>query len=539
MRPLAALFGLILAGLLGLALAGALAAAPPRFDPVDYYRQDAEIARLEAEAARHRAAAEMDATLHPLDLTLAAAWRVLPLVAVAGFLFTLGAWGSLALVRFHRERWPRADGLLPVEAGQLPAVAPQALGAFHGARQLEAARQPVPHTITYSPHATHAPRLDYRTHPGGAAVLPADEPARVVEAPSFAALLDAGRIGRGNPMLLGYDPAGAPLEGSWLDLYSCGVGGLSGSGKSWTAVFLAAQAALFGTRIVLLDPHASNAESLAARLGPLAPRFLCAPAESPREMGQAVELVAEELRRRKAGARGEPVLFIADEYSALQRGELADPLAALVEGLGQEGRKLGLYALVAGQVWTASRAGGTEVRDSLASAYVHRCRPAQARYLTGMTAADLPGDLLELPAGGAYLLSTAGDFRRVTIPRMAPADVARVAELAQAGGPATTGPAPRPLGFHAPAPAQAPAQARPGPGPDSGPARASASGSGIPPLDAEAARVLARFAAGATVHDLAVELGGDANPGSRKYKAARERVEALLRALAGRVAGNA
>jgi hypothetical protein len=82
-----------------------------------------------------------------------------------------------------------------------------------------------------------------------------------------------------------------------------------------------------------------------------------------------------------------------------------------------------------GQVWTVSRAGGSEVRDSLASQYIHRLRPAQARHLTGLTAADLPKDLLELPPGTCYLMSNRGEMCRVSIPRCSGDDLATVAGL--------------------------------------------------------------------------------------------------------------
>jgi len=49
------------------------------------------------------------------------------------------------------------------------------------------------------------------------------------------------------------------------------------------------------------------------------------------------------------------------------------------------------------------------------------------------------------------------------------------------------------------------------------------------PIDAEAAHILAQFAAGASVHTIAAALAGTANPGDRRYKAARARVEQLLR----------
>jgi len=479
----------------------------------------AELARRSAELARIDRAQQLDADLYALDRVLAGAWRVVPLVAVVGALGFLAVRG-VAYARFRRVyAEPSPAGLLPVELIDQQ-TARAALASFHLAR-LEDARRAVvpvvPATLTYSPHFSN--RQDAQ------ALLPGDVAQAQLQAPvpSFAQLLDTNRIGQGNPMLLGFDAeSGAPVEGSWLDLYSCGLGGLSGSGKSWTACYLAAQAALFGTRIVLLDPHAGNAESLAARLSPLAGRFTCAPAESPREMLAAVELVSEELRRRKAGARGAPMLFVADEYSALQRGELAEPLGQLVEALGQEGRKLGLFALVAGQVWTASRAGGSEVRDSLASAYVHRCRPAQARYLTGMTAAELPRDLLELPAGTCYLLDTSGDFRRVTIPRMASGDMGRVAGLLTSGVNVASS--------LASAPGRVDASLKP----DGRQFEATASLASSPSESAEAARAWALFRDGADIAQIVKALRGiDAGKGGGAYQQAARDVQAMMRKALG------
>jgi len=68
-----------------------------------------------------------------------------------------------------------------------------------------------------------------------------------------------------------------------------------------------------------------------------------------------------------------------------------------------------------------------------------------------------------------------------------------------------------------------------GPAWSGGPAGASASGRAESPQDAEAGRVIAAFAAGASIHDLAA---GTTNPGDRRYKAARMRVEGFLRRLA-------
>lgn len=512
------LFATIAGALIALLFAGALYGqiSRPAYDPAAY-------ARAEAEAARIAQQRQIDAQLYPVKLLSAAVVTLAPALLVLG----AAAWGAAALIRFRRERRPDSRGLLPVSLPILDGAAVEALGAYHGARQIEAGRQLVPHTLSYH----HAPRLDYRGEHAGAVAPALVDAATAGPVPSFSQLLDGGRIGRGNPLLLGYDAStGDPIEGSWLQLYSTAVGGLSGSGKTWTATFLAAQAALFGARIVLLDPHAGNAESLAARLDPMRGRYLCEPASEPGAQRAAVALVANELERRKAGGRGEPWLFIADEFSAMQRGALAEPLAALVEALGQEGRKLGMYGMVCGQVWSATRAGGTELRDSLASAYVHRLRPAQARMLTGLTAADLPGDLIELPPGCAYLLDTAGDLRKVVIPQMNPADLARVAALlGGASPPGAPSPAPtvdRPFGFRAPSAGLRGEGATEGAteGADAAPLRPHQDAE---KLTAEEAAIVAAFRAGKSPNQIAAELAGSA--GGDAYRKAAARVSAAIR----------
>jgi hypothetical protein len=503
-----------------------------RYDPVAEAREAARIAAIERDAA-------LNAVLGPaFQIVLFLGFTAIVCVGV----YIVAAWGVAAVARFRHERRPDAAGRLPVPVHDLQVVAPAALAAYHGTQHAAASRQLVPASLNYAPHYNH------RSDAGGTVGALVDEPAGELAAPvpSVAQLLTQGRIGRGNPMLLGYDAAtGQPIHGDWRDLYSTAIGGLSGSGKSWTATFLAAQAALFGSRIVLLDPHADNAESLASRLAPLRSRFLCDVAVSPKEMRAAVALVAEEHQRRVTRKQpGESWLFIADEFSALQRGELAEPLAALAEALGQEGRKLGMYGMFAGQVWSASRSGGTELRDSLASAYMHRLRPAQARMLSGITAAELPPDLLSLPAGCAYFLDTSGELRKVIIPEMRPADVGQIAGLLgdgsgyQAGYHQATGDADQATDRRVIRP---PAEAWRKP--DGSLTEAyddqatTASGSGGSPT-AEAQRAAALFLAGSDLASIVYELRGVKSSEGRRYQAALADVQALIRsALGGRQVG--
>jgi hypothetical protein len=231
-------------------------------------------------------------------------------------------------------------------------------------------------------------------------------------------------------LLLGWAD-GEGIWGGWGDLYSSAIGGLSGSGKSWAACNLLAQSALNGARVLLIDPDASNSESLAARLAPLAGRFVCDPAEDDSDIVAAVNLVARELERRRAAkdARHSPLIVAIDEYAALQRGSAGGALAGLVEDIARRGRRLGVYAMCLSQVWQASRSGGGHTRDAFASAYVMRMRAKQASMLTGMPARDLPPDILELPSGQGYLLTTRGELLRVAQPATTHQDMQQVAAL--------------------------------------------------------------------------------------------------------------
>lgn len=259
------------------------------------------------------------------------------------------------------------------------------------------------------------------------AMLEDGVPAVLVEAPPFARLLDTGAIHVGSPILLGYSDQGA-LTGNWKDLYSSAVAGATGSGKTTTTRFLACQSALHGARFVILDPHGdAGEESLAGTLQPLSAAFVMAPAIEERDMLHAVSVVSRELDHRLSGKDGPPWIVAIDEFTGLMaRGELSGALARLIEKIAQEGRKKSVFALLNGQIWRGDRAGGTALRDSLASAYVHRIRRNQARFL--LPTADA-ARAESLPTGQALLYRTSGDVLVVSIPNTTAADVERVAGL--------------------------------------------------------------------------------------------------------------
>lgn len=363
--------------------------------------------------------AQIDAELTSIDMAVAAAWKVLPLLLIAG------AGGVGMAVAWKRWGWT-------------PAI--QARYQV----QLEAARhQPgqTPQSLTYSPH------ISVKNDRGAdLPMLAAPSLPEIETVPTFAQLLASGEIGPRQPLILGYGETGRPIHGSWLDLYSTGIGGISGSGKTWTAVGLLAQSVMSGARVLALDPHAGDAESLTTRFDPLRSAYVCEPATDGRSALEMIKLVTAEIERRKHDPRAPrtPWIVVADEFSSWMRGDVAEPLARIYEAIAQEGRKYQIFGAALGQVWTVSRAGGSELRDSLASCYLHRLKPAQARHLSGLASDDLPDDMLELPAGTCYLLRTSGgELERLTIPKMTPADLVTVAGVIS--GRVPTEPVGRPL----------------------------------------------------------------------------------------------
>jgi len=384
-------------------------------------------------------AAEEQAATAPARMTAGILWQLIPPLALLTMLVLAAVW----LLDYYRQRRTPlvlADnrGMYPVSRHALaagrydPLIAATAAG-YHGA-QIEAARRPVvatsPHTLTYSP--------TMQAVKGGQAV--AELPALVAgssDVPTFADLLQSGRIGAGQPLLLGYAD-GQPLSGGWKDLYSALLVGLSGSGKSTTLRFLACQSVLAGARLVVIDPHlAAGDESLAASIAPLAPAYLVAPPTTPAGMVDAIKLVHGILQQRLDGDKDRtPVIALVDEYTALiTRSGVGDALAALLEAILQEGRKVNVIALAACQVPKGTRTGGTEVRDSFTSTYVHRTRRVFARMVTDD--ADDARAASDLPTGSALLRRTNGETMIVNIPNTTARDVEEVGKLLALPAPAT------------------------------------------------------------------------------------------------------
>ena len=429
------------------------------FDPT--YRQARSDAALFA-SQREQAAIAVKATQTALDLQqqqidaqidaqrsqqLAPAWTGLTIwtfvliglamgvAVVAGAMFCIVFLARRAvLVR------PDAQGMLPMPlAGfdRLATSASASLGAYHIGRIENARHQPgqTPHSVSqsthYAPNFTRSITADATRFPDGSSLDAA--PMLGAGVPSFAELLDQGKIGRNNPITIGFDSEGKAFETDWKGLYSSAIGGRQGSGKSWTAANIIAQSVLHGARLVICDIHAGDDESISNRIAPLSSAFLFDTADSPKSVITAVRNLDAMLTARSDGkdkSRG-IILLVFDEFTSTLRrlGKDSEAVSSILANVASEGRKFGIFALLIGHNWNAESTGGTEVRDNLTSAMVHNLRPNEARMMTGLTAASLPADTHSLQPGQYYLLPKSGDMVKVQSPFMTDNDMHRVGQL--------------------------------------------------------------------------------------------------------------
>jgi hypothetical protein len=397
----------------------------------------------------------------------------------------------------------------------------------HYAVGLAEAQRQFPLLTSYNQHmqTTHAPPAQL--------AAPAETVTTVAQIPTFAQLLDSGQIGPDKPLILGYNAStGQPLTGAWKDLYSCGVGALQGAGKTWLLAFLLGQSAAAGGRLIICDLHAGDDESLANRIGALAPAFMCDVASTPKEIESAFAFADDKLEKRKGNSARWPIVIVADEWTSLLRTSAGANLPLHIQNIAEQGRKFNVNGMLAAQAWT--KAASSDVRNQLTSHYVLRQRPDEARYQLGLRAEQLPDDIRALPDATGYLLNVQGELIKIVVPRMTAADLARCGELI----PSPAGSPPK-FGFLAPTdrlplPSGAPsadgngtATGRQRDGSAEVPATAAQSGK---PRSPEAMRAAALFIGGKAIPEIVEELRGvSSTSGGRAYRAARDDIEALIR----------
>jgi hypothetical protein len=377
----------------------------------------------------------------------------------------------------------------------------------------------------YAPHISYAPRITR-----AAGELPQGEeehtPAAVV--PTFAELLQQQRVGKGQPLLLGY-AEGTEVAGSWLDLYSTAVAGLSGTGKTTSQRFFAVQTALHGAQFAVCDPHfGTGADSLGGTLAPLLPGCgLCDIADNDRAILETVRMIDDMGQRRMSGQDRDttPVILWVDELTALLGHSTIGPqLSMLLEKIAQQYRKRYIYASCSGQIWTAARTT-SELRDSFASVLAHRMKRQQARLLLPTAEAQ---QVERLAVGTALLWRTSGQVDTLHIPQTTGEDVQRVAGLLTASQPTMQRLHDTPEG------SQSEAVSMPSVKPVSSQNVASNGAAyqapqGDTALSAEAARVYGLFLDGKSLAEITYELRGVKSNQGGRYQSALAEVQDLLR----------
>lgn len=492
--------------------------APKPFDAVQYAHDQLLIERM--------------ATIAPYQTLSAIVLALVPAALAIVGITLLAAFGGAAAWRFFRERRPDRDGLLPVNAYTLDDVAPQALGAFHGARQLAAGQQLVPHTLTYSPsYAPHsapqyAPsydlRLDYRRESSGSALPAPDEPA-AAQLPGLTDLASIGFVPSRERILLGLGEGGEQITVSASGLCHVALVGATGGGKSNLMRLLLPQLQAIGAQVCLADPHYAPIDPESGedwRL--IAERLHMAPAVRPDAIGALLAYLTDELDRRlelrHAGQRpGAPLFLALDELPVI-----ADTVPGAVDQLGRllrEGRKVGVYSVGASQSMLIKVVGGdSSAREAYRTAYYVGGDLRSASALLDIPQRDI--DDGPLGAGVALLRSKA--TTPATLVRVPYASNESIAGLL--GAPSPSPAEHRPLGFR-------PAGAAEGANEGAHPAPLRGRPDAVK-LTPEEAQIVAAFKSGKSASDLAAELAGGRKSGDAYRIAARKVAEVLRKALA-------
>ncbi len=320
--------------------------------------------------------------------------------------------------RIERDRKERT-ALTPVGEIHIESISPQMAQLV--ALQIDAQRShaPVPQTLTYSPHNSYRSQIQNE----GAATQPQPQAPNGHTVPTFNDLFGDGQLGNGR-MLVGYDSEQRPLWDKLQNMRSILVAGKSGMGKSSGMRFLICQAILNGCSLVVMDPHGNvEDESLLASLNPLSNHYEIAPAIEDDEILSSARYARDQLDKRLKGAvsADKPLLVVADEMTSIINRGAGDEFAQMIEAIAQEGRKVGVFALCAGQILTAARMGGdSSLRASFPSALVYRTESKQAGCV-------LPSGCFDgvdtMPTGTAIWSAATGDVQRVIVPNCTADDI--------------------------------------------------------------------------------------------------------------------
>jgi len=222
-------------------------------------------------------------------------------------------------------------------------------------------------------------------------------PMALPTAPPFSQI--AEQVSPGH-LFLGQAATG-PVWGDVTDLLSTIIAGRPGTGKSTKLRSVCGQLLLIGGHPILFDLHGSILDDLGSS-------FECA--ENPADMAEYAHwldtTLDSRLLERRAGKRDfKPLLLLADEMPLI-KATVPDAVE-VIKRLVSEGRKVGMFVLIAGVGVPADILGGSLVRDACASRYVFNTstRIASMAGIDAETSKPLLKQL-ELAGPGRAILAT-------------------------------------------------------------------------------------------------------------------------------------
>lgn len=388
----------------------------------DAIRADAQVKVLMAQERLEKVRLRSDPTVkaslvRALKIrAVLSAWFPLyfPVFAFAGVASAVGVYYSFRLVTF------RHDGIeTPVRAFDAPRLVSQslqvkALEATQGVDVLKLAEAISTRQLNAFGHLARGFRgmmLKGTTEHEQPALPPMPQ-----HVPSFADLLHAEKFRPGSPLVFGFQQNGTPKQGTWQDAYSLGIAGQSGFGKSATIRFLMSESLLTGavSEFFVIDPHYPHEKSLLSSLGSLKESQRVHYVENPLDTMDLIADINAAIDRRLNGAEASDPLLVVVIDELIPAVKKFPAISALVERVGTESRKAGVYGIFASQSWNGDRTGGTTARDNLTALLVHRMKPKQANTLLQDSA--LAKQVTRLQPGQILFAPTNSDPEILTVP---------------------------------------------------------------------------------------------------------------------------
>ena len=250
--------------------------------------------------------------------------------------------------------------------------------------------------------------------------------------PTVDDLFRSGEIAVGQ-LVLGFREDGSIRSGSWNDLRTFAVAGVSASGKSNTLLFLVVQALVNLCEVSICDPHETKKRGLVSKLAVL--KKYVRVASTHEQIVSCVQDFHDELQRRMEGeSYFSPLLLVIDEWTQLAVDKsMISLIVDCVELTARAGAGYDCYVILAGQLWQPSACGGSKIKDSLHAAIVHRLPESQSKHLLDRKHSKLT---YELAIGAVFFYDTSGQTEKCRIPVYTDTTALCVAEyLEQCGVP--------------------------------------------------------------------------------------------------------